>query len=239
MQEAIIMKILVIDDERPTLAMFKLFLTAYGYEVFTAESGDQGLAIFASQGPDIVFTDIRMPGMDGIAVLRKIRESGSPCQVIIITGHGDMELAMAALDLAASDFINKPMGRAALNAALDRAEKRLSRSGPEAFSVTQAPEDQRLTLVFDGRLTRGAEPALSEIDLSAVPEDNLQIRFKDNFTIDRHGLALLTAFLRRAAGSGIHLEMAGISYNYIRFFEMAGVDKLATIIRECPEEVGL
>ncbi len=122
------MKILVIDDERPTLAMFKLFLTAYGHEVMTAETGEQGMERFKAQAPDIVFTDFRMPGMDGLAVLRQIRESDAFCQVILITGHGDTELAMAARDLGASGFIGKPVERAALNTALARAEKQLGRA---------------------------------------------------------------------------------------------------------------
>ncbi len=118
------MKILVIDDEKPTLSMFRLFLTAYGYEVHTAENGEQGLALCESVGPDIVFTDIRMPGMDGLAVLARIKETHPACQVIVITGHGDMDRALEAMDLDASDFINKPVERQALNAALMRAEKR-------------------------------------------------------------------------------------------------------------------
>ena len=87
------MKILVIDDEKPTLSMFKLFLTAYGYEVITAENGEQGLALFKEILPEIVFTDIRMPGIDGLEVLRQIRKISQTSQVIIITGHGDMEKA--------------------------------------------------------------------------------------------------------------------------------------------------
>ncbi|MBW2654843.1 MAG: response regulator, partial [Deltaproteobacteria bacterium] len=65
------MKILVIDDEKPTLSMFKLFLTAYGYDVYTAEDGEKGLALFDEISPEIVFTDIKMPGIDGLQVLRR------------------------------------------------------------------------------------------------------------------------------------------------------------------------
>ena len=103
------MKILVIDDEKPTLSMFKLFLTAYGYEVHVAEDGEKGLEMFNTLSPEIVFTDIKMPGIDGLEVLRRIRKTNTDSQVIIITGHGDMEKAVEALDLDASDFINKPV----------------------------------------------------------------------------------------------------------------------------------
>ncbi|HCY83549.1 MAG TPA: anti-anti-sigma factor [Desulfobacteraceae bacterium] len=241
------MKILVIDDERPTLAMFKLFLAAYGYEVFTAESGEQGMAVFASKKPDIVFTDIRMPGMDGLEVLRQIRETGAFCQVVIITGHGDMERAMAALDLDASDFINKPVERAALNSALIRAEKRLERmasgtgTGEDAgdFSVTQDAGTGQLTLCFGGRLTESSEAKLDKLFTAAVPGDKVVCRFADDFSINRQGISLLVSLLRRFDGSGSHITISGLSYNYIRFFEMAGIDKLATLVPEDVEEPGL
>ena len=233
------MKILVIDDERPTLAMFKLFLAAYGYEVVTAESGEQGLEIFRSEAPDIVFTDIRMPGMDGLAVLQQIRDTGTSCQVIIITGHGDIERAMAALDLDASDFINKPVERAALNSALVRAEKRLARSGPAEFIVTSESGAGCLNLTFGGRLTESAAPELSGLEKYPVDDGRVACRFRDDFSIDRRGISLLMGLLRSFAETGTKIRMSGLSYNYIRFFEMAGIDKLATLVPEDVEEPGL
>ncbi|MFH1083800.1 MAG: response regulator, partial [Pseudomonadota bacterium] len=116
-------KILIIDDEKPTLAMFRLFLGAYGYEVFTAENGEEGLEVFERERPPIVVTDIKMPGMDGFEVLRRIKEIEPSTEVIIITGHGDMDLAVKALDFNATDFINKPIQRSSLDAALKRAKE--------------------------------------------------------------------------------------------------------------------
>jgi YesN/AraC family two-component response regulator len=122
-------KILVIDDEKPTLSMFRLFLSAYGYMVFTAENGAQGLEIFKKERPPIVLTDIKMPGMDGLTVLKQIKEINPKTEVIVITGHGDTDLAKQALDLDAVDFINKPIKRENLDAALKRAEERLQSAG--------------------------------------------------------------------------------------------------------------
>ena len=122
--------VLVIDDEAATLTMFRLFLNAYGYTVLTAENGESGLQMVRDHHPGIVFTDLKMPGMDGFAVLREIKKTLPDTEVIVITGHGDMDHVMRALNLDATDFINKPIGRSALDAALQRAEARLE-SGTE------------------------------------------------------------------------------------------------------------
>jgi len=118
-------KVLIIDDEKPTLAMFELFLEAYGFEVLTAENGEEGIMVFEKENPSIVFTDIKMPGIDGFEVLERIKTISPGAVVIVITGHGDKELAKKALDLKATDFIYKPVRKEALDAALLRAEKAL------------------------------------------------------------------------------------------------------------------
>ena len=116
-------KVLIIDDEKPTLAMFALFLEAYGFEVLSAENGEDGIMVFEKEKPSIVFTDIKMPGMDGFEVLKRIKTNAPNAVVIVITGHGDKELAKKAFDLKATDFIYKPVQKEALDAALLRAEK--------------------------------------------------------------------------------------------------------------------
>lgn len=119
-------KILVIDDEKPTLSMFRLFLGAYGYQVFTAENGSEGIELFKKERPPIVLTDIKMPGIDGLTVLKQIKKIDPKTEVIVITGHGDMELAKQALDSEAVDFINKPIKKEALDQALNKARQRLN-----------------------------------------------------------------------------------------------------------------
>ena len=118
-------KILVIDDEKPTLSMFRLFLEAWGYLVLTAENGTEGLEIFRKERPAIVITDIKMPGIDGLAVLQRILDIDPRALVIVITGHGDTDLAQRALEKNAVDFIHKPIKKEALDAALRKARARL------------------------------------------------------------------------------------------------------------------
>jgi two-component system NtrC family sensor kinase len=118
-------KLLVIDDEASTRDLLKLSLERDGYTVFTAEDGPRGLELFARENPSIILMDIKMPGMDGIEVLRRVKEQGSEAEVIVITGHGEMNLAIQALQLEASDFISKPISDESLNLALKRAQDKI------------------------------------------------------------------------------------------------------------------
>ena len=115
-------KILVIDDEVPTLQMLKLFLEACGYTVLTAENADLGLELFEKEKPPIVLTDIKMPGKDGFSILKTIKAACPQTAVMVITGHGDRDLAKQAFDLDATEFFNKPLDTDALDAALARLE---------------------------------------------------------------------------------------------------------------------
>jgi len=115
-------KILVIDDEDSIRKLLKISLTHKGYEVVIAEDGEKGIEAFQREKPHIVLTDIKMPGIDGIEVLKQIKGLYPDTQVIVITGHGDMQSAVEALQLDASDFINKPITDDELSIALKRAE---------------------------------------------------------------------------------------------------------------------
>lgn len=119
-------KILVIDDERPILEVLDISLSSEGYDVITAENGAEGLKIFEEQDPKIILTDIRMPGMDGIEVLKRIKASNNEAEVIVITGHGDIDSAISALQHGASDFINKPIRDEVLLLSLQRAQKKIA-----------------------------------------------------------------------------------------------------------------
>jgi PAS domain S-box-containing protein len=118
--------ILLIDDELDNTKILSMSLRSDGYAVLTASSGEEGLSVFHQKKPEIIITDIRMPGMDGLEVLKQIRNSTDMAEVIIITGHGDIDLAIEALQNGASDFINKPIHDEALAVALKRAREKLA-----------------------------------------------------------------------------------------------------------------
>ena len=119
-------KILVIDDERPILDMLELSLSSEGYKVLTAKDGDEALKVFKKESPKLILTDIKMPGMDGLEVLKRIKSLDNDAEVIVITGHGNMDSAIAALRHGASDFITKPIRNEVLMLALERAERKIA-----------------------------------------------------------------------------------------------------------------
>jgi two-component system NtrC family sensor kinase len=118
-------KILLIDDEESIRRLLSISLGHKGFQVIAAEDGEKGIDIFRQVTPKIVLTDIKMPGMDGLEVLRQVKALDPEAQVIVITGHGDMESAIKALKLEASDFLNKPIRDEALMIAIKRAQDAL------------------------------------------------------------------------------------------------------------------
>lgn len=102
-------KILVIDDERSIRNALKEILEYEKFEVELAENGPEGLEKFSADNFDIVLCDIKMPEMDGIEVLEKLHETGKDVQVIMISGHGNVENAVEAIKKGAYDFIEKPL----------------------------------------------------------------------------------------------------------------------------------
>jgi len=119
-------KLLLADDEEGIRKVLGIYLADSGFEVLTAENGIQALEIFRDAKPSIVLTDLRMPGVDGIDLLRTIKSERPETEVIMITGHGDMELAIESLKLEATDFVTKPINDDVLAIALKRAQERIA-----------------------------------------------------------------------------------------------------------------
>ncbi len=119
-------KVVLIDDEEGIRRVTGISLADAGYKVHTAENGEEGIRICNQVHPQIVITDIRMPKMDGIAVLEKLKSGDRDIEVIVATAFGEMDLAVRALQLDASDFITKPVDDEALSIALERAKERYS-----------------------------------------------------------------------------------------------------------------
>ncbi len=224
--------ILIIDDEKSTLKIFRLFLSAYGYTVFTAENGKLGLEVFNAERPPIVLTDIKMPGMDGLEVLKRIKEIDPATEVIVITGHGDMDLAIQALDLYATDFINKPIQKEALDAALTRAEKRLNspRCGEDNRIEIRSQGDATI-LDIRGNLTARSESALLDAyeKIRSNASKIIILQLEEKCSTNRGGISVLTGLLSRIRGNNQTAVIKGLSDNFKKIFEMAGITKYASI----------
>lgn len=102
-------RILVVDDDESILETFEHHLTRSGYEVATASSAEDALAFAPSFDPALIITDIRMPGMDGIELLRRLRNSSGEVDVIIITAFEGMSTAVSAMKAGAYDYLVKPL----------------------------------------------------------------------------------------------------------------------------------
>jgi two-component system nitrogen regulation response regulator NtrX len=102
-------RILVVDDEAEIRRSVRMILEYEGYEVFEASSGPEGLAAIDRESPDLVFLDIKMPGLDGLEALQRIRQANESLPVVIISGHGTVSTAVEATKLGAFDFIEKPL----------------------------------------------------------------------------------------------------------------------------------
>ncbi len=117
--------ILIVDDEPGIRTVLTISLTDMGHRAYRAETGDQALQILEEEMPAIVLTDIKMPGMDGVTLLQEIKGRYPDVEVIMMTGHGDMNLAVKSLKYQATDFITKPISAEALEIAIQRADERI------------------------------------------------------------------------------------------------------------------
>ena len=118
--------ILIVDDEAGIRTVLSITLSDMGYTVYAAESGEQALQICQDCHPAIVLTDIKMPGMNGIDLLKAVKCEHPDIEVIMMTGHGDMELAIRSLKHEATDFVTKPINDEVLEIALKRSLERIT-----------------------------------------------------------------------------------------------------------------
>lgn len=103
------MKILIVDDERAIRNSLKEILMDEGYEADVAEDGPSALESASKERYDVIFCDIKMPGMEGTEVLEKLVEEGIDSAVVMISGHGDIQTAVECIKKGAFDFIQKPL----------------------------------------------------------------------------------------------------------------------------------
>ena len=101
--------VLLVDDEHDLREVAEDILRDEGFEVFSASTGDAGFEVYKAEDPDLVISDVRMPGGDGISLLARIREHDPNASVVMMTGYTDVS-EQTIMDLGATAILRKPIG---------------------------------------------------------------------------------------------------------------------------------
>jgi FixJ family two-component response regulator len=201
------MKLLIIDDEPHIRQMMRLTLEAAGYEVEEAAGGEEGLGTFRDAGHvDAVLLDQKMPGIDGLQTLQRLKAHDPAVCVVMVTAVGSIELAVDAMRLGATDFLRKPMTPELLRGAVAAAIA----SGPRA-GVARAPLPVKRTGPRIETLTLNGFRILRAADVgdAAKGEHGFRVKhFPDGaefaavVAIDPEAVARVTRLSRRALAPG-------------------------------------
>ena len=191
----------LVDDDEAIRRSAGFMLKTSGFRVQTYESGDRLLKAAASLDPGCVLLDIRMPGMDGLEVQQALKERGVGLPVVIMTGHGDVTLAVQAMKAGAVDFIEKPFEKAklleAIEAGFAQLENKAGRAtrGHEALTVIAGLTDRERD-VLDG-LAQGLPNKTIAFDLGISPR-----------TVEVHRANLMTKLSVRSLSDALRLAFA-------------------------------
>jgi two-component system response regulator AtoC len=148
--------ILVVDDEPAMRAGMARVLAEQGYQVLTAASGHEALGMMASRPVNLAILDMKMPGMDGVELLKTIGRDHPGTRVIMVTGYPDVEAAVACIKLGALDYLVKPLSTGDFEALLDKTRNLLEQDLQD-FSPLDPPDDQRLDFIV------GQSPAMQKV----------------------------------------------------------------------------
>ncbi len=164
--------VLVVDDDRDICVALEMLLRYEGFEVWTAPNGKQALARLekeqsAGRRADLVLTDVKMPDMDGLALLEKLRERPDPPPVVMISGHGDVATAVDAVRRGALDFLEKPLDQNRVLVALQNA-LRQTKLAKENRGLRQALSE-RWELVGESESMRRLKAEVARIAASDAP----------------------------------------------------------------------
>jgi two-component system response regulator FixJ len=180
----------IVDDDDAVRRSLALLLASYGHVPATYDSGETFLSALDGLRPGCVIVDIRMPGMDGLALQQELKRRDSGLPVVIVTGHGDVPLAVQAMKAGAVDFIEKPYSERDLMRAVNAALVRLqdarqhdaaSSSAAARLALLTPRERDVLRLLVDGRPNKviahdlGISPRTVEIHRANVM-DKLECR---------------------------------------------------------------
>jgi DNA-binding NtrC family response regulator len=151
------LKILIIEDEKLIRWSLEKHLSSKGYKVFSAESGEEGLREFELHQPEIVFTDNKLPQMQGLEVIRKIKSMDEETAIVFMTAFGSIDTAVSAMKAGASEYINKPFSFEEVEVILGNIKQKLAITK----EVQLLRRQQKETVTFDHII--GESAALRQI----------------------------------------------------------------------------
>ncbi len=141
--------ILIVDDEPNVRLMLRTALESSGYQVREAADGSGALGHLRASPCDLVLLDLRMPGMDGMETLRRLRDEGDCTPVVMLTAHGSIPDAVAAMRLGAIDFLSKPITPQALREVVADVIRRQATLPPPRPKEAVKPTDHSKEIAFD------------------------------------------------------------------------------------------
>jgi DNA-binding NtrC family response regulator len=210
--------LLLIDDDESLLAVTSHNLSTGGFAVVEARSGEEGLALLETEHPDLVVTDVKLSGMDGLAVLAAVKEKHPDVPVIVITAHGSIEMAVEAMKHGAFTFITKPFSRDALRLScrkalemrnLHRKNRQLTDEietmrGKEAPVVASPAMEQLVETAL--RVARSEAPVLITGESGTGKEVIAQLIHRES---GRHGGPIITVNCAAIPESLVESELFG------------------------------
>jgi DNA-binding NtrC family response regulator len=180
-------RILIVDDEPNVRLVFRTTLESTGYQLATAENGETALNELLHRPFDLVLLDLQMPGMDGMTVLQRLRDSDNNVPVVIVTAHGSVPNAVQAMKLGAIDFLCKPLAPDALRSVVAEVLERHAPTQKATMSRDQAPPHISGEEQFQRHMTQ-AKRALNRRAFDQAEVYLKQAIGLDNDSADAHNL---------------------------------------------------
>jgi len=191
----------VVDDEEPVRRSLAFLLATVGFPVRVHESAEGFLASAASAGRACLITDLKMPDMSGVELLERLNSMGAMMPTVVITGHGDVPMAVAAMKAGAVDFIEKPFADEALIDAVKRAASRLE----------EAPDDARDVQALRARLDGLSERERQVLSMVVAGLPNKTIAYDLNIsprTVEVHRANIMSKMQARSLPELVRMSVA-------------------------------